>query len=301
MVYFLLISTALFWGGTFVAGKLLAGVVPPLTSSFLRFFIACIALAIILTYKKTLPSMPAQKHWPRLLLLGFTGIFSYNILFFTGLEQISAGKAALIIAITPLIIAMASSCIHREMVTYVQVAGILLSLVGALFVISDGNLSSLIYGGFGYGELAILGCVLSWSAYTLFSRSVLADLSPLTAVFYSIVVGALMLLPLALFEGMLSVLPRIPLSGWLSLLYLGILGTAIGFTWYYRGIDTIGASRAGIFINLVPVFGLLLSWLVLSETFRPSVIVGGFLVVAGIKLTNHVGSRNTKRSENTPF
>ena len=300
MVYFLLVSTALFWGGTFVAGKLLAGVVPPLTSSFLRFFIAAMALATILTYKRTLPSVPAQKHWPRLLLLGFTGIFSYNILFFTGLEQISAGRAALIIATTPLIITLASSSIHREMVTYLQAAGILLSLVGALFVISDGDLSSLFSGGFGNGEVAILGCVLSWSAYTLFSRSVLADMSPLTSVFYSIVVGALMLLPLALFEGMLSIVPRISLSGWLSLLYLGILGTAIGFTWYYRGIDTIGVSRAGIFINLVPVFGLLLSWLILSETFRPSVIGGGLLVVAGIKLTNHVGSKKSKRSEKTP-
>ena len=289
MIYTLLILTAFFWGGTFVAGKLLAGQVPPLSSSFLRFFIATIALVLILFVNRNLPPLPPKQYWPKLLLLGFTGVFSYNILFFSGLEQISAGRAALIIATTPLIITLVSSLVYREKLTFIKIAGICLSLVGALFVISNGDLNLFFSGGFGQGELAIIGCVLSWTAYTIFGRSVLVGMSPLSSVLYSIVAGAAMLLLPAIFEGLPGLLHEISLESWGALVFLGIFGTALGFTWYYRGISTIGASRAGIFINMVPVFGLLLSWLILGETFRPSVITGGLLVLAGVILANSSG------------
>jgi len=286
MIYTLLILTAFFWGGTFVAGKLLAGQVPPVSSSFLRFFIAAIALVLILFVNRSLPPLPPQQYWPKILLLGFTGVFSYNILFFSGLEQISAGRAALIIATTPLIITLVSSLVYREKLTFIKIAGIFLSLVGALFVISNGDLNLLFSGGFGRGELAIIGCVLSWTAYTIFGRSVLVGMSPISSVLYSTVAGAAMLLLPAILEGLPGLLHEISLASWGALAFLGIFGTALGFTWYYRGINTIGASRAGIFINMVPVFGLLLSWLILGETFKPSVITGGLLVLAGVILAN---------------
>ena len=291
MVYLLLTLTALFWGGTFIAGKLLAGLVPPMTCSFLRFFFAALTLIVIFSGQRYLPSLPQRRHWPRLLLLGFTGIFSYNILFFSGLEHISAGRAALIIALTPLVITAATSAIQRETLHPLQLAGILISLVGALFVISDGNMRVFTSGSFGLGEVAILGCVLSWSAYTICSRPVLAALSPLSSVFYSILAGTTLLFPLAVAEGFFSLLPAISLLSWAALIYLGVFGTAVGFTWYYWGINQIGPSRASVFINLVPVFALLLSWLILAETFKLSVISGGILVVSGISITNYAGKK----------
>jgi drug/metabolite transporter (DMT)-like permease len=289
MVYVLLILTAFFWGGTFVAGRILAAQVPPLSSSFLRFFIASTALALILLAGRNLPGLPTRQQLPKLLLLGFTGVFSYNILFFTGLQQISAGRAALIIATTPLIITMASSLVYKEKLSFTKISGILISLTGALFVISNGHLNLLFTGGFGQGELAIIGCVLSWTAYTVFGRSVLVEISPLNAVFYSSVAGSMMLLLPAVYEGLPGLLFSINTGSWAALAYLGIFGTALGFTWYYRGINAIGTARAAVFINMVPVFAILLSWLVLSETFKLSVIIGGLLVLGGVKLANSSG------------
>jgi len=289
MIYMLLILTAFFWGGTFIAGKLLAGQVPPISSSFLRFSIATIALAMILLVNRSLPTIPPKQYWPRLLLLGFTGVFSYNILFFNGLAKISAGRAALIIATTPLIITLVSSLVYKEKLTITKIAGIFMSLTGALFVISNGDLHLLFSGGFGQGELAIIGCVLSWTAYTIFGRSVLVGMSPLSSVLYSSIAGATMLLFPALLEGLPDLFFNISVRSWSALAYLGIFGTALGFTWYYRGISAIGASRAGIFINMVPVFGLLLSWLILAESFKPSVISGGLLVLGGVMLANSSG------------
>ncbi len=289
MVYVLLILTAFFWGGTFVAGRILAAQIPPLSSSFLRFFIASLALALILLVGRNMPGLPTRQQWPKLILLGFTGVFSYNIFFFTGLQQISAGRAALIIATTPLIITMMSALVYKEKLSFTKISGILISLTGALFVISNGHLSLLFTGGFGQGELAIIGCVLSWTAYTIFGRSVLIEISPLNAVFYSSVAGSMMLLLPAVYEGLPGLLFSISTESWGALAYLGIFGTALGFTWYYRGINAIGTARAAVFINMVPVFALLLSWLVLSETFKLSVIVGGFLVLGGVKLANSSG------------
>jgi drug/metabolite transporter (DMT)-like permease len=77
------------------------------------------------------------------------------------------------------------------------------------------------------------------------------------------------------------------MSSWVSLAYLGLGGTALGFSLYYIGIKKIGASRAGIFINLVPVFSILLSWFILGETIRPAVLAGGLLVLTGVTMANY--------------
>ena len=296
MIYTLLILTAFFWGGTFIAGKMIAGQVPPLSSSFLRFFIASGALALILAAGRNLPRLPTKKQWPKLLLMGFTGVFSTTFYSLPAWQQYPPVRAALIIATTPLVITMMSSLIYKEKLTLIKISGILISLTGALFVVSNGHLSLLFSGGFGQGELAIIGCVLSWTAYTIFGRSILVEMSPLSAVFYSSITGAIMLLPPALYEGLPGLLLTISGESWSALAYLGIFGTALGFTWYYRGINVIGTSRAAVFINMVPVFGILLSWLILSETFKPSVITGGLMVISGVKVANSTGWKRKSRS-----
>jgi len=286
LIYLLLVATAFFWGGTFIAGRLLAGAVPPLCASFLRFFIATLTLFIIVRVSEGMPKSPNRHQWLPLLLLGATGVFAYNVFFFTGLAHISASRAALIVATTPLSITIVSAIICRESLPWIKVTGIVLSLTGALFVISNGQPFNLLEGGFGIGERSLIGCVLSWTAYTIIGRSVLRTMSPLQAVFYSSLFGMLLLAIPAINEGLMSVLFSITPVGWSSLAYLGICGTALGFSWYYSGIKRIGPSRAGIFINLVPVFAILQSWLLLSETLKSAVVVGGVLVLAGVYLVN---------------
>ena len=168
----------------------------------------------------------------------------------------------------------------------IKAIGVLLSLMGAIMVISNGHPGSLLTGGFGAGEQALVGCVLSWSAYSLIGRSVLGTLSPLSAVCYSSIIGTFLLSIPAAREGLFVHLSTISSLNWASLAYLGICGTALGFSLYYQGIKKIGATRAGIFINLVPLFSIMLSWLILDESVKPIVMAGGFLVLTGVTLTN---------------
>ncbi len=291
LTYFSLLLTMLLWGGTFIAGRLLAESVAPGSAAFLRFFIASAAMLIVTKLVEKKLVFPPKKMWLPLSLLGMTGVFAYNVFFFSGLHHISAGRASLIVASTPLVITIFAALFLGERLTTMKACGVLLSLTGAITVISNGHPGSLLSGGFGPGEQALVGCVLSWSAYSLIGRSVLATLSPLMAVCYSSIIGTILLSIPAAREGLFGHLSAISSFDWASLAYLGIGGTALGFSLYYQGIKKIGASRAGIFINLVPVFSILLSWLILGEAVKPIVLAGGLLVLSGVTLTNYQKSK----------
>jgi drug/metabolite transporter (DMT)-like permease len=286
ITYLSLVFTMLLWGGTFIAGRLLAASVEPASAAFLRFLIASAAMLLVTRLVEKRLVIPTKNMWIPLILLGMTGVFAYNVFFFSGLQQIGAGRASLIISCTPLVITIFAAIFLRERLTPLKAFGVLLSLTGAIVVISNGHPGSLFTGGFGPGERALIGCVLSWSAYSLIGRSVLVTLSPLNAVCYSSIIGTILLSIPAANEGLFCRLSTISSLDWASLAYLGIGGTALGFSLYYQGIKKIGAMRAGIFINLVPLFSILLSWLILGESVKNIVLVGGLLVLTGVTLTN---------------
>jgi drug/metabolite transporter (DMT)-like permease len=287
LTYCSLVLTMFLWGGTFIAGRLLAGAVEPASAAFLRFLIASVAMVVVTRSIEGKFHIPPARLWLPLVLLGLTGVFAYNVFFFNGLQHISAGRASLIVAGTPLVITVFAALFLRERLTFLKTCGVLVSLAGAIMVISNGHPGSLFTGGFGRGEQALIGCVLSWSAYSLIGRSVLCSLPPLTAVCYSSIIGTLLLAFPVGREGLFDHLSAISVVSWISLAYLGLGGTALGFSLYYIGIKKIGASRAGIFINLVPVFSILLSWFILGETIRPAVLAGGLLVLTGVTMANY--------------
>lgn len=284
--YLSLVLTMLLWSGTFIAGRVLGSSVPPTTTALLRFLVASISLLVILRLSHGHIPKPKKEQLPMLFFLGLTGIFAYNIFFFEGLRHINAGRAALIIASTPLCIATAATFFFKEKMSGRKLCGILLSLIGAIFVISNGHPFEILQGGFGPGEKAFLGCVASWTAYTLAGRKVLNKIAPLTAVCFSCIIGTTLLTIPALHYGFLHHISAVTFSDWCNITYLGVAGTAIGFWWYYRAIKALGAGRAGIFINLVPVFALLLANIFLGESIKPSVLAGGLLVLVGVSLTN---------------
>jgi len=289
--YLSLVFTTLFWGGTFIAGRALVGSVPPASAAFYRFAIATVALALLTRLIDGKILIPERKQWLPLFLLGLIGVFFYNILFFTGLQYISAGRASLIIALNPLVITIFAAIFFHENLSWKQFGGVLLSLVGALVVISNGEPATIFTGSFGKGELAILGCVASWATYSLIGRTVLTSLSPLAAVFYSSLIGTLLLLGPALQQGAAKGFFIYRQTDWVSLAFLGLFGTAIGFSLYYQAIQRIGASRSAVFINLVPFFAICLSWLILDESVKPVVLFGGLLLLAGVSLTNFPGKK----------
>jgi drug/metabolite transporter (DMT)-like permease len=286
MIYLKLLLTMALWGGTFIAGRLVVQEMGAFAAAFCRFAVATLAL-VALTYavEGTLPR-PPKRLWWSILGLGLTGIFAYNVFFFSGLKTVEAGRAALIIALNPVAIALGAALFLKDPLSPRKLLGIGLSLLGAGVVISGGNPLALVRGDVGRGELLILGCVVSWMSYTLLGKRVMRELSPFAATTYACGVGALLLLGPALGDGLLTVIPTASLTAWASIVYLGVLGSAVGFSWYYDGLKQIGPAQAGVFINLVPAFAILLAAVMLNEIPSPSLLVGGLLVILGVILTN---------------
>ena len=235
-----------------------------------------------------MPLLPRHL-WPSTLLLGLTGVFAYNVCFFKGLERIEASRASLIIANNPVFIALFSALLFHERLTPGRLLGIGVSVCGALVVITRGDWH--IFGGggsLGWGEIFILGSVASWVTFSLVGKALLADIAPLTAVFYAAVSGALCLALPAWREGLGHSWTQFSLVSWGALFYLGFFGTVLGFVWYYQGIQAIGAMKAGVFINFVPVSAVLLSFGLLGEPLTRSLLAGAALVLTGVYLTNRL-------------
>jgi drug/metabolite transporter (DMT)-like permease len=287
--YIKLLLMALFWGGTFIAGRRLAMEVGPFAGAFLRFLVASVFLAAMtLRAEKRLP-LPKRSHLIPLFLMGMTGVFLYNVFFLKGLKLIEAGRASIIIASNPIFIAVMSALIFHDRLNRLKVAGILISVSGAVTVITRGEFQSGLGAGVGWGELFIFGCVASWVAYSLLGKSVMSDLSPLVAVTYSSVIGAVCLFPPAVMEGLWDS-GDYSFAAWASIFYLGFFGTVLGFVWYYEGIKRIGPVRAGLFINFVPISAVFLAFLILGEPLTHSLLIGAVLVSSGVYLTT-LGSR----------
>ncbi|MBU1247784.1 MAG: DMT family transporter [Proteobacteria bacterium] len=284
LIYLKLVATMTLWGGTFIAGRLLADM--GATSGALLRFVAATAFLLAVTLRKEgrLAPLP-RSQWGKVTFLAFTGVFLYNICFLYGLQTVPAGRASLIIASIPAIIAVASALLFKERLTALKVLGVALSIIGAMTVISRGDLL-MVFDHASLGDLFILGCVGSWAAYSLMGKQVMGELSPLAAVTWSCILGTIMLLPVALGTGLAGELAQATPVDWLSCVYLGVCGTGLGFTWYYQGIQRLGAARAGVFINLVPVNAVTMGCLLLGEPVGLSLLAGAALIITGVYLVN---------------
>jgi len=286
IVYVKLLLTAVFWGGTFIAARVVAQNAGPFSASFLRFVIASLFLVfIIMKLEGGLPRLKRDQIIP-IILLGMTGVFAYNVFFFLGLKTVTAGRASVIIAMNPIFIALFAHLLFKERLSGINVTGILLCVTGAIVVISKGSPLALLRGGLGAGELYVLGCVASWVLYSLIGKSAMKDISPMAAVTYSCLIGGALLFAPAWIEGLFADVAGYRMVDWLGIAYLGFFGSVLGFTWFYEGIQKIGASRASVFINFVPVSAVLLAFLLLREPLDISLITGGTMVIGGAYLTN---------------
>lgn len=283
--YLKLFVTMAIWGGTWVAGRYAVLEAPPLAIAVWRFLLASASLLMLVAWRHGGLPRPTRREWKLIAGLGLTGIFLYNLCFLYGLQRLAAGQAALVVALNPVIVTLAAAWLAHEHLTPRKAAGSAVALVGCLTVIGHGSPLAPFGGEVGAGELLILGCAVLWAAYTLIGRRATQTLPPLVATAYSSALGCAMLLATALFDRPAALAPSYPPLVWTCILFLALLGTTLGFTWFNQAVARIGAARASIFINLVPVAAVLAGAWLLDERLGVSVLVGGALVLIGVALT----------------
>lgn len=280
-----LLACMFFWGGAFVAGRVLVHEMAPYSASLLRFAVAAVLLAAYAWRAEPELFRPTWQQLRLYAVLGATGIFGYNLFFLQALSTVPAGRAAAVIAANPVFTALLAAPLLGEPLNRRRLAGIGLSLLGAWTVLTKGRPWAVL-GGMGPEDLLLLGALACWVAYSLLGKVAVRQATPLGAVTWGCILGSLMLLPPALSEDLGSQLGRIRWDGWLAVLEMAVLATVLSFLWFYEGIRELGAARASAFINFIPVTAALLGWLLLGETLNPATAAGGVLVVAGVWLTN---------------
>ena len=274
---------SLTWSVGMVCGRILGELVSaPATLSAIRFIIAAAVMVVVAPWR----GLPESFSWRNRVGLATISIASaaFSYFYFLGIAEVNATGAALVIALNPVLVVIAASFILKEHLGGLRWAGVSLCFAGGLVVMSGGQLGNVFSPE--KGTLYLLGCTLSWAVYSLVGKIVLSRLPVLFAVWVGMIVGAMLLLIVAILTEPMHEVFLMPTRGWAALLFIGVFVSAMSYIWYYQGISALGASRASNFINLVPVFTAIVAWLSLGEVPHQAQFVGGVVVLLGLWLVN---------------
>ncbi len=280
--WLLLFLAPLFWGGNSVAGKLASDHWHPFTITAVRWVMVALVLLPFAWRPLRSEKETIRDNASLLLLLGVL-LGAFNLCMYLALKYTSAINVAIEQAAMPVLIMLFNFALLRVRVWPIQIAGLVLTIVGVIVTATQGEPWLLLSSDVNRGDVwMIIGCVF-YAAYSFTLRW--RPSMDWMAFMWTLSVGAFVVsLPLAVWE--LSQLPMLPLSvdGLLILAYVVIFPSILGQIFFARGVELIGANRAGIFINLVPVYGAILAVLILGESFQLFHLVGLFLVLGGILL-----------------
>ncbi len=282
MPYLLLILTTLFWAGNFVLARAIHLDMQPFTLAFLRWALALLIIAPWWLPRAWRLRQVLKDKLPVLFVQGFLGVACFNTLIYFGVQYTQASNAMLMQSAVPLMILLLGALLFGERASGRQWLGVILSLGGVLVLISRGQLEVLTGFAFNEGDLWIFLAMLSWSFYTISLRWRPAALDGLTFFGFSVLVGVLVLLPLMLWEqgGELAIPTTEPFL--LTVLYMAIFPSILSFLFWNLGVERLGAPTAGLFIHLMPMFGLLLATVFLGESLGLYHLVGILLIFTGL-------------------
>lgn len=283
--YLLLMLTTLFWSGNMVLGRSIRDEVPPLSLAFWRW-----AIVLTLTLPLALPHLRAQ--WPLLkrsgkeiVILGLLGIGCYNTLAYIALQYTAATNAVLLNAFIPIITIVLSWAFLNKHLHRIEWLGVVLSFVGVATIVCRGSVDTLAGLALNVGDLWMLVAVLSWALYTIGLQWRPSGVHPMLMLAAFTVVGLLALAPAYAWEIAQGRTTQISTGSLAGIAYTGIFPGFLGYIFYNRAVGEIGASKASLFIHLMPVFGTLLSAVFLGEIPHAYHYAGIVLIFAGIYLT----------------
>ena len=264
---------------------------PPLAAASLRFILASLVLFLWLYCSGRMKALRALtiRQWVGLGCASTVGVLGYSIFFLLALKSVPAGKAAMVVALNPVLTMLFAAMLFREAVNWVMGAGVILAVTGALYALNYGSLIAHQPGQSVTGELLLLGCAGCWVGYTLIGRMVLTTVDSLTTTTVTAAIGAgLLFLASMTLEGPAAWrgLPDAPSVAWFSIMALAFGATALAYAWYLNGVKVLGAGAAAAYLSLVPLFGMLFSSLWLGESMTVSLLSGGALAISGMLLMN---------------
>lgn len=282
-----MVFAALFWSGAFITGKLAVGEFPPFALTFFRFLFALPFIFLILYVRQPGHWAPKKEEWPPIILLGIIGTFLYHALFFSCLKYTTAINSSLIGSSLPMVTTLLAVIFFHEKINFVRVAGILLSFLGVSLTVTGGDWQVVAGLKFNAGDVLMFAAVWSFAAYSVLSRRFMQKyrISPLTLTAYTFLVCVVVSIPFVVWERPGTYIANTTPGGWLSILYMAVFASVLGYLFQMTAIQRIGAPKAAIFVNLVPVFTITMSVLLLGEAFSLFKLMSAGIIISGVYLT----------------
>lgn len=280
----LLAFVSLVWAGSFVAVRLAVKEISPVDLGFLRFLVATPFMVLILLLSKKETRLPA-KELLSLSVLGLTGVTLLYIFQFIGIEYTTASTSAVLINTNVIFIVLLSATFLKEKFPLRKSAGIAFSFVGVLVVI----FAQMTNESIAFSNVFLIGCIFiilsafCWAIYSIVGKRLLDKYDPFTVTTYAFVLGTIFFLPVVL-PDITDVIQGVSFNGWMAILYLALICSVFGYVAWYYALSRLEAGRAAVFLNLIPLFTIVISFFT-GEIPTFIFLIGAILIIYGVYLT----------------
>ncbi len=287
LAYILLVLTTLFWSGNFIVGKAASTYeIPPFSLNFFRWLFAGLIL-----FPFTIREILKKKNYifnniGFFIVLGITSITIFNSAVYYSLYYMQVISGVLMISTIPVWIMFISSILGIEKTNKFQILGVILSLLGVIFIITKSDLNLIINLAFNKGDLIMASGMFAWALYSALLKKKTYKISQITLLEVVIITGLIFLTPIYILEMNFGNQIIIGKPFVLTLSYVVIFPGLASFFFWIKGIGIIGANRAGVFLHLMPVFGSFMAIIFFDEKFMFYHIWGAIFIIAGITLSN---------------
>ncbi|SFE03802.1 Permease of the drug/metabolite transporter (DMT) superfamily [Lentibacillus persicus] len=284
--YIFMLFVVIFYAGNILTGRAI-NELPPFTIAFFRLLIAFIVMLpfglrgawqyrhTFFNYKKPL------------LIMTLTGITFFNTFIYGALQFTTSTNVSVLESVIPVATVILSAILLKERLRNTQIAGVLISFFGAVWVVLDGNMLSIAQMSWNIGDIIMIGAIVTWAVYSIWVKQYMHLFPQFGALVLMSGISVVVLLPFVLIEwyvtGVPSELTYAP--NFIGLAYLGVFPSFIALIFYNHAVGVLGASQASIFLNFLPVVTMAGAYFWLGETITIMKIIGALLVIAGVILT----------------
>ncbi|MFD2236107.1 DMT family transporter [Aureimonas populi] len=286
--YLFLVLAAIFWGANAVGGKLAVGHVSPMMLNVLRWGMATLLLLPFAWHKLRADRQVIISRLPFLFTMGTCGMALFNAILYTALLHTTAVQAMIVQSAMPLVVFLGMFLFYKVKVLPMQVLGFTLTAAGVLLAAARGDPTALLTLDLNIGDAMMLGAVLLYGGYTVALR-LKPPLHWISLIFVLCASAFAAAIPLLLWETATGRFVAPDATGWAIALFTAILPSIAAQVFYIRGVELIGANRANLFVNLVPITGAVMAVAILGEALLPYHFIALALVIGGIMLAERAG------------
>jgi drug/metabolite transporter (DMT)-like permease len=280
--WLVLVLPPLLWAGNFVVGRAVCDDVPPMMLAFARHLVA---IAFLLPFGWAAMRRDVKRYWEcrwQLLPTSLAGMVAFNSLVYLGLHSTTASTAQLLNSTIPVLIVLLSAMFFKQRLSVRQFLGLVLSCAGVLTIILHGEFARLLALQFSHGDLLVFAAMVSFAMFSIFLRSLPADIDRLGLLGAQLVVAVVVLFPPLVWEYVRGARASWNIAALAAMLYVGVAASLLANLLYMFGIARIGPARASMFIHLVPLYGAIMSAALLGESLQIYQAVGMAAIVAGL-------------------